>query len=207
MEPVSTLSTGLVEWGAAGLALPGQAENGDRHVVRPFAGGVLAAVVDGLGHGHEAAEAARMAVATLEQFPFEPLPTLFRRCHERLRGTRGVVMSAASFRAGERTMLWLGVGNVEGVIKRATPRSPSSDRLLLRGGVVGSYLPRLDVSLLPAHPGDMLIFASDGVRSSFADEEPRALPPQRAADRILARHGRGTDDALVLIVRYLGGGL
>ena len=203
MEPVST---GLVEWGAAELALPGQAENGDRHVVRPFAGGVLAAVVDGLGHGREAAEAARIAVATLEQFPFETLPTLFRRCHERLRGTRGVVMSAASFRAGEGTMLWLGVGNVEGLRKRATPGT-SSDRLLLRGGVVGSYLPRLDVSLLPAHPGDVLIFASDGVRSSFADEEVQALPPQQAADRILARHGRGTDDALVLVVRYRGGGL
>ena len=204
MEP---LSPGLVEWGAAELALPGQAENGDRHIVRPFAGGVLAAVMDGLGHGREAAEAARIAVATLEQFPFETLPTLFRRCHERLRGTRGVVMSAASFRAGERTMLWLGVGNVEGLMKRATPGTPSSDRLLLRGGVVGSYLPRLDVSLLPAHPGDVLIFASDGVRSSFADEEVQALPPQQAADRILARHGRGTDDALVLVVRYRGGGL
>jgi len=200
------VSTGLVEWGAAGLALPGQADNGDRHVVRPFAGGVLAAVVDGLGHGREAADAARIAVATLEQFPFEPLPTLFRRCHERLRGTRGVVMSAASFRAGERTMLWLGVGNVEGLVRRATPGRPS-DRLLLRGGVVGSYLPRLDVSLLPAHPGDVLIFASDGIHSSFAEEEPQALPPQRAADRILAHHGRGTDDALVLVVRYLGGGL
>ena len=29
MEPVSP---GLVEWGAAELALPGQAENGDRHI-------------------------------------------------------------------------------------------------------------------------------------------------------------------------------
>jgi len=204
MEPVST---GLVDWGAAELALPGEAENGDRYIVRPFAGGVLAAVVDGLGHGHEAAEAARIAVATLEQCPCEPLPTLFRRCHERLRGTRGVVMSAASFRAGERTMLWLGVGNVEGLMKRATPGIASSERLLLRGGLVGSYLPRLDVSLLPAHPGDVLIFASDGVRSSFADEEPQDLPAQKAADRLLAHHCRGTDDALVLVVRFLGGRL
>src|SRR5207249_11373310 len=118
-----------------------------------------------------------------------------------------VVMSAALFGAVERSMLWFVVGNVEGLMKRAIPGTPSSDRLLFRGGVVGSYLPRLGVSLLPMHPGDVLIFASDGVRSSFADEEVRALPPQRAADRILAHHGRGTDDALVVVVRYLGGGL
>src|SRR5262249_47380538 len=152
-----------------------------RHVVRSFAGGVLAAVVDGLGHGHEAAEAARIAATTLEQSPLEPLPSLFRRCHERLRGTRGVVMSAASFRAAERTIFWLGAGTVEGLVWRAAPRGPSFARLILRGGVVGAHLPRLEVSPLAARPGDVLVLASDGIRSSFADEDPDGLPPKQAA--------------------------
>ena len=53
------------EWGLAARALHGQAESGDLHLVAPFAGGVLIAAVDGLGHGSEAAAAARVAVATL----------------------------------------------------------------------------------------------------------------------------------------------
>ena len=40
-----------IEWGVATRALPGQAESGDRHLVQRFPDGVLAAVVDGLGHG------------------------------------------------------------------------------------------------------------------------------------------------------------
>jgi len=205
MEP---LTTNLVEWGVAELALSAEAESGDRHVVRPLAGGVLVAAVDGLGHGREAAAAARIAVATLEEFPFEPLPVLFHRCHERLRDTRGVVMSAAAFHAREQTITWLGVGNVEGVVQRVTSHGGRvSQRLLVRGGVVGGNLPHLGVSLLPQHPGDLLILATDGIRSAFAEEPTLSGPPQQAADRILARHARGTDDALVLVVRCLGGGL
>jgi hypothetical protein len=31
-------------------------------------------------------------------------------------------------------------------------------------------------------------------------------PPQRLADRLLAQYGSAADDALVLVVRYLGNG-
>jgi len=114
------VTTGLVEWGVTAAALTGQAENGDAYVVEPFADGILVAVVDGLGHGREAAAAARLAVATLRRYPFEPLPVLFSRCHESLRQTRGVVLSAASFHARERTMAWLGVGNVLTLLQLGT---------------------------------------------------------------------------------------
>jgi len=200
------VTTGLVEWGVAAAALTGQAENGDGYVVEPFADGILVAVVDGLGHGREAAAAARLTVATLRQHPFEPLPVLLHRCHESLRPTRGVVMSAASLHAGERTMAWLGVGNVEGNLQRASPRGgPGAEALVLRRGVVGSHLPPLEARVLTVHPGDTLILATDGIRRGFTEHLPRAVPPQRAADQILARYLSGTDDALVLVARYLGG--
>jgi phosphoserine phosphatase RsbX len=77
--------------------------------------------------------------------------------------------------------------------------------LLLRAGVVGVHLPALTGSIVPIARGDTLIFATDGIRSEFLDEirTHRETPPT-LADRILRRYGRGTDDALVLVVRYLG---
>jgi len=200
------MTTGLIEWSVAELALAGQVENGDCCVVQPFADGVLVAAMDGLGHGHEAAAAARIAAATLEQFASEPLAALFYRCHERLHHTRGVVMSVASFHAGEPTMAWCGVGSVAGVLQRVGPfGSPASETLLLRSGVVGSHLPLLRASAHPVNPGDTLILATDGIRRGFAEELLRLVPPQPAADRILSRYARGTDDALVLVARYRGG--
>ncbi|TMB43940.1 MAG: stage II sporulation protein E (SpoIIE) [Deltaproteobacteria bacterium] len=203
---MEAVSTRLIEWGVAELALGGQVENGDCCVVQPFAGGVLLAAVDGLGHGHEAAAAARIAAATLGQFASEPLAALFYRCHEGLRHTRGVVMSLASFHAGEPTMAWCGVGSVAGVLQRVGPfGSPASDTLLLRSGVVGSHLPPLRASTYAVNPGDTLILATDGIRPGFAEELLPLVPPQPAADRILSRYARGTDDALVLVARYRGG--
>src|SRR5947209_14365503 len=108
----------VLDWACAGVALPGETESGDLHVVKDFEGGALVGVVDGLGHGPEAAAAARKAVAALEQRAEEPLIPLVRRCHEHLRGTRGVVMRIASLDTGNNSASWLGVGNVEGILVR-----------------------------------------------------------------------------------------
>jgi len=62
---METVSAGLLEWGVAELVLPGQTESGDRYLVTPTPEGGLVAVVDGLGHGAEAAEAAKGAVRSL----------------------------------------------------------------------------------------------------------------------------------------------
>ena len=195
----------LIEWGVAVQPLEGEAESGDQYVVRPLPKGVLVAAVDGLGHGPEAAAAARSAVVTLEGYAHEPVISLVKRCHERLMRTRGVVMSLASFNALDNTMTWLGVGNVEGALLRADgTASPARESILLRGGVVGYQLPALHAAILPVAQGDVLILATDGIRGGFVEDVTLSDPPQRIAEQILARRGGGTDDALVLVARYLG---
>jgi len=203
---METVSAGLLEWGVAELILPGQAESGDRYLVTPTPDGWLVAVVDGLGHGAEAAEAAKAAVRSLERHGQAPIISLIKACHQSLAGTRGVVMSIAAFDARAETMTWVGVGNVEGVLLRAQATvSPRRESLLLRGGVVGGNLPALGARSIPVMRGDTLILATDGVRSDFASEHlAHDDPPQQLADRILARWGTKTDDALVLVARYAG---
>jgi phosphoserine phosphatase RsbX len=183
----------------------GQAASGDRHLVKPFPGGVLVAVVDGLGHGPEAAAAAALAVHTLESYAEQPVISLVERCHKTLRGTRGAVMSLASYSARESTMAWVGVGNVEGVLlRRPGTLRAGRESLLLRGGLVGTQVPTLTAAVIPVKWGDILILASDGIRREFAGDVIVTDPPQTIADRILAEHGKTTDDALVLVSRYLG---
>jgi hypothetical protein len=194
----------MVEWGAATFTLPGQPDSGDRFVVAPFGPGVLVAGIDGLGHGDEAAAAAQLAANILERSPYESVIALVRRCHEHLRSTRGVVMSLATLTTLDETMTWIGVGNVEGRLKRAAGVTPLSEFLLLRAGVVGSQLPMLQAAVLPVSPGDTLVFATDGVALPTALEVAADERPQALADRILAKQRKGTDDALVLVARWVG---
>lgn len=195
----------LIQWGVATRALGGQGESGDQHLIESFPNGVLVAVVDGLGHGHNAAVAARKAIGALEGHAHEPVTRLLSRCHKKLRGARGVVMSLASFNALDGTMTWLGVGNVKGVLLYADAAAdPARERLLPRGGVVGYQLPSLRAAVIPVSPGDTLVFVTDGLRSSFAEGLTLNSSPQRTADHLLAQYGRQTDDALVVVARYVG---
>ena len=200
------LKVARVEWRASSRPRPGQKTSGDRHLVRDVTFGSLLAVVDGIGHGQEAAAAAEIALRTLEQHAEEPMVAQVNRCHAALRGTRGVVMSVAHFRARERTLTWLGVGNVEGLVLSHKHGKPlKTMRLLQRGGVLGANLPPLQSATFPVTAGDTLLFATDGIATGFDRNLDLTQDPQSLADGIVARHARGTDDALVLVARFVAG--
>jgi phosphoserine phosphatase RsbX len=195
----------VVEWGSAGAALEGD-RSGDAHVVAAFPGGTLVAVIDGLGHGPEAADAADAAARVLLAFPGEPVSALVERCHEALRRTRGAVLSVASFDARTSAMTWAGVGNVEGILVRADQAAqPARESIMQRGGVVGYQLPTLRPAALRVTYGDTLVLATDGIRSGFVVDLAITSSPRALAQTIFERHARGTDDALVLVARYVGG--
>ena len=192
-----------IEWGAAGSAL--EMESGDLHVVVPFADGALVALMDGLGHGPEAAAASAAAVPSLRAFGGLSLFTLMEQCHEALHKTRGVAMTLAAFDARNATMSWMGVGNVDGVLLRADDdHEHRSEAIALRGGVVGYRLPALKERALPVSRGDTLIMATDGIRSGFTAGLSVQLGVQEIAESVLARFAKGTDDAHVVVARYLG---
>jgi serine/threonine protein phosphatase PrpC len=203
---MEAVKAGLIEWAVAEHARHDQTESGDRALAIATADGALVAVVDGLGHGSEAADVARLAVRSLEHHASEPLIPLVRHCHGALGGTRGAVVSLARFSARDATMAWLGVGNVEGLLLRAHATTrPPRETLLVRGGVVGVRLPALAAATVPVSRGDTLILATDGVHGDFVDQAlPHRDPPQRVADHVLRHWGSRSDDALVLVVRYLG---
>lgn len=191
-----------VELGIAQQVLEGQVKSGDRYLYKEVPNGVFIAVLDGLGHGEEASEAAEVAVRVLEAHAQESVISLFKQCHDALRDTRGVVMSVALLNLKDRLMTWAGVGNVEGRLLRADPQAkPRLEYLLLRSGVVGNQLPMLQAAIVPVFPGDTLALVTDGVQAPFFQAINAAEPPQKIADTIISRHHKAGDDALVLVAR------
>jgi serine/threonine protein phosphatase PrpC len=195
----------VIEWDVAQLTLEGEEISGDCYLVKPFETSVLVVVIDGLGHGDQAAAAAKIAVEALEANARDSIISLFRRTHEALRQSRGVVMSMALIHGPDATMTWMGVGNVEGLLVRASPEiKPQRESLLIRPGVLGGPLPPLDASSTPIRPGDTLVFATDGIRSGFDEEVNLREPPKEIAANIMSKFSKDSDDALVLVARYVG---
>jgi phosphoserine phosphatase RsbX len=202
---VEAVKIPMIDYGVSRFILPGESESGDQYLVCCTRNGVLLAVADGIGHGKGAAAAAKVAIAELKNCQSEPVITMFERCHEKLRSTRGVVLSLALVEPEHGMMTWLGVGNVEGMLVRAGSQvGASKEMLLLRAGVLGDQLPALQAAVLPVFKGATIVFATDGVKNEFAEDLSCMEPPQRAADRILERYHRGNDDALVLVAKLTG---
>ena len=205
MSSVVVEKSKLIEWAVAARPLAGQTVSGDLHVVETREGGVLLGVIDGVGHGREAGAAAQKAADTLKRHAGESVISLVTRCHEVLAGTRGAVMTLASVDALDHTVTWLGVGNVEARLFRTEAGiSHPCEHILLRAGLIGLQLPALQASLMLLAPGDLLVFATDGIQTGFEGAINMTGPIQQIADGVLGRYFKGTDDALVLVGRYTG---
>lgn len=191
----------MIEWACAERSLDEAPDSGDRVFVRAAGDRALLAVIDGLGHGPPAAEAARVAETALNGQPLDrALPDVMRAVHEALVRTRGAVMTLAYIH-GE-LLTWVGVGNVEGrVVRAGASWRASAEAVTLYGGVLGDRLPPVRTSTIPFGPGDTLLLATDGLARDFAAGIVTGAPLAQLTDRLLATHARGSDDALVVAAR------
>ncbi|MFD4428510.1 stage II sporulation protein M, partial [Nocardia sp. NPDC058497] len=190
---------GRTEWSTAGRALPGQEVSGDRAVVLDTGdGGALFGVLDGLGHGAAAADAADRAMVILSDNRGEPLDVLMVLCHRAMVETRGAAVSLALMGSGE-TLQWLGVGNVESRLLTLGPAGPElRATMLLTGGIVGYRLPsHLQPQTLPIRPGDLLLMATDGIVSVGPESIDLAPPANTITGDQQSPHPHDTGDAEV----------
>ena len=193
-----------LERGEAGEPLAGEDRSGDLAVFAAYEGGALVAAIDGLGHGGAAADAAEAAAEQFRIHATAAPETLLLRCHQALRSTRGVVATVAWFDLADGGLTWTGVGNVEGRLVRADrARGDALDSPTLFGGVLGWSLPAVRLVKTTLAPGDCLVMATDGIAADFGSSLQPGVPAAEQAKRVLASHARGSDDALVVAVRYL----
>lgn len=154
-------------------------------------------LADGLGHGPEAAHAARRAVACVAERTEATLSALMRELHASLAGTRGAAVALVRVDAALSSIEHASVGNIE-----LTARARESVRPFASPGVVGSRVRKVLETSHRVFAGDLLVLYTDGISSRRLTLEPfRALAPQLIAETILKVHGKSRDDAACIVIR------
>jgi anti-sigma regulatory factor (Ser/Thr protein kinase) len=189
-----------LELGVMCVALRGERACGDAWAVHPTRDGHVLMVVDGLGHGTEAASAARAAQRELAAHPEGALPDQIARLHDALRPTRGAAASLAALAPLRETGTFCGIGNVAG-LTRVAGRTRS---LVSHNGTLGHQLRKVQAFDFPFPAGALLVLHSDGIATSWRlDDYPgiEARHPALIAAVLYRDHRRSADDATVLVAR------
>jgi len=174
--------------------------SGDAYLIKEGEKTTLVCLVDGLGSGKAAAEAAQAAIRCVEVSSTLPLSDIMAKCHQALRGTRGAVMALLRVSFAESTITFVGVGNI-GIHVRSTT---NSIKPISKNGIVGYRLPRLQEFTYPYTPGDLFVLHTDGISSRFILNDglwKEAQDVQTLADEIARNFGKDNDDTTALVAR------
>jgi hypothetical protein len=195
----TTMPSNAFAVGAVCLPFPGEEVSGDtwRSVERE--GEIAVMVADGLGHGPDAAVAARLAGETFEGQPFASPEQFYQLAHRSLNGSRGAALARAVI-GGSGDVEYSGIGNIAGSVVGIE----RSRGLASQNGTVGVQI-RSHVStfahVLPS-PG-VLLMHSDGITSRWSfDLYPGLLlrHPAVIAGVLSRDFIRGRDDATIVVV-------
>lgn len=186
--------------GAVCVPIAGESVSGDAWAVVPAPDGLRAMVVDGVGHGAPAAEAAARAVETFQDSGDLTLLEVLARIHEALRGSRGAAVALAEVDRRVGRVRYTGAGNVAGAVV-----GPGLHRGLASMTGTAGHAIRSPVGLeYPFPPGSLLVMHSDGCKAGWSLEGLPGLRrrhPAVIAALIWRDWARGRDDATVLAIR------
>ncbi len=190
-------STGL-DIGAFSVARSGEEHCGDGWAAEYLPRGTAVLVVDGLGHGDQASEAAAQAIRIFRESPSLDVAQALDSIHRALRGTRGAAASVAAVPDNGGNVRYAGIGNISGAIVAA-----GGIRMLVsHHGTLGHNLQKIHVFEYPWPEEAMLILHSDGLVTHWdLDAYPGAASrdPLLVAGLLYRDHARGRDDVTVLV--------
>lgn len=193
-----------VEVGALCVPMAGEEACGDGWAASCDLDGATLLGVDGLGHGPEAAKAARAAIEALERRPSAVPSEVLHTAHEALRITRGAALSVARIEYGGDELRFAGIGNVSGLVFDGTSRRA----LVSHNGIVGANMRKVQGFTVDCPPGAIVILHSDGVQTQWdLNDYPglHARVPLLVAGILMRDFIRRRDDAMVLVGRRRGG--
>ena len=165
-----------------------------------FEGTCLSALlIDGLGHGPEAAEAARVGAEVFAATPFVDPQTLYADLHHVMGATRGGAVAVIGYDATADRLTFTGIGNIGGCLiagdhVRGLPSHP---------GIVGSQFRKAQPFDYGGVNGSLLVLYSDGLQSRFNLRNYPGLVHRHPALIAAVLHRdfcRGRDDVTVLVI-------
>jgi len=186
------------DWGAVSIAMPGQDVCGDSWAVTANGDGMTLFLADGLGHGHDAAEAAVEATRLFHRFGGHQVATLLDYIHGGLRATRGAAVSVGRFDPATHKVAFAGIGNVAGAVAE---NGAGLKRMVTMPGTAGHNARKIQAFDYPFRHG-LIILASDGISTSWnLDRYPGAqsMHPTLVAAMLYRDFGRHRDDATVVV--------
>jgi hypothetical protein len=181
----------------------------------------LIAVIDGVGHGLEAAMATNKVIECIKNDYRLDLLSLVKACHNRARYSRGVALGIASIDIKRLALNFIGVGNVEmqlitsianvsSLPLRVMPPSsvdPSVvvHKFITNNGIVGYRMPeRLMTHSNPFTMEDIVVMYSDGIEQGYRGEElvrSRDRSAEYISETIMSQSARVDDDATLVVAK------
>ena len=190
-----------IDIGVVSVPIKGEQVCGDGWATRKNADSVHLMVVDGLGHGTQAAEAAREAERVfVASSAVSPIPIL-QDSHDSLKKTRGAAMAVASLHFDKRFISYAGVGNIGSSIVKP---SGNSRGMASHNGTLGHHLARIQEFCFPWDDDSILVMHSDGLKFGWDLKQYPGIwskHPNLIAGLLFRDFSRGRDDVTVLIAK------
>ncbi len=186
--------------GATLAPYPGEPVCGDNWAWRDTERGRTIMLIDGLGHGVEAARAADLAVRTFEENADAGCEDLVERIHRALAPTRGGALAVARIDTEARVIRFVGLGNISAMVVNGG----RARHMVSHNGTAGHLAPRIREFTYDFSGDPLVILHSDGLTGRWDFGAYPGLAGQHpaiVAGVLLRDHRRGRDDASVVVMR------
>ncbi len=190
-----------LQLGAVCIPISGERECGDQWQVQVAGERTRIALVDGLGHGPDAAQAALAAIRVIEQTGQSAPAMVLERTHQAIAASRGAAMAVCDIEpAGAKPVIFCGTGNIAGVvIGREGQRS-----MISLYGIVGHQQRKTQEFSYPWSADSLLVMHSDGLQTRWSlDPYPglRSRHPGVIAAILMRDFSRNRDDLCIVVAK------
>jgi anti-sigma regulatory factor (Ser/Thr protein kinase) len=189
-----------LELGAVCLPKPGESVAGDGWLLERWGDYRTILVIDGLGHGPNAARAARVATDAFAAHASAAPAALMEICHGALATTRGAAGAAARIDPVKSAGCFAGIGNIACRVETTAERR----QLVSHSGTLGHVMRRVQEFEFAFPAGALLILHSDGLTTRWTSADYPGLMSKHAgliAGVLYRDHERGRDDVTVVVLK------
>jgi anti-sigma regulatory factor (Ser/Thr protein kinase) len=189
-----------LELGAVCLPKHGESVAGDGWLLESSGDYRTILVMDGLGHGPNAARAARAATDAFAAHKSATPGALMEICHSALTSTRGAAGAAARIALAKNQGSFAGIGNIACRVETTGERR----QLVSHSGTLGHVMRRVQEFDFAFPAGALLILHSDGLKTRWTSADYPGLMSRHAgliAGVLYRDHERGRDDVTVVVLK------